>query len=269
MEHTSMKRRSFIRTGALFVPTIVGVVKAQIPMSVGDGAFVGRHRSTGYADLPSNYSGLVAWWKADTIVQSDNTAVTSWADSSGLSNTLSQGTGGNQPKFRTNIQNGLPAVQFDGTNDFLSMTTKVPYTTNPNSPYTIIVINEVTNNVSGNRFFYSTVTGDGAIRNNNSFGLQVLAVATRTSDAYTTTFNNVWNMCSVSSTGPGTVDFFDKATAKGNRVSLSAAPSFNQMCDSIGPFGGYIGEACIWTSALSAANIASLYNNYFSLRWGI
>jgi hypothetical protein len=51
--------------------------------------------------------------------QSDNTAVSSWADRSGNGHDASQATGASQPTFRTGQQGGNGGVDFDGSNDFL------------------------------------------------------------------------------------------------------------------------------------------------------
>lgn len=72
---------------------------------------------------PDDIPNLLGWWKADSISQSDGTTVASWTDSSGGGNTMTQGTEADKPLFRTNIQNGLPALSFDesGSGDFLGL----------------------------------------------------------------------------------------------------------------------------------------------------
>lgn len=54
------------------------------------------------------------------ITQSDNTAVSSWADRSGNSYSADQATGGNQPTFRTAQQGGNGGIDFDGSTDNLT-----------------------------------------------------------------------------------------------------------------------------------------------------
>lgn len=79
----------------------------------------------GAADVspqPDRISGLSGWWKADSLSLNDSDPVASWSDSSGAGQTMSQGTSGNRPLYKTGIINGLPAVRFDGTDDFLSGT---------------------------------------------------------------------------------------------------------------------------------------------------
>ena len=63
---------------------------------------------------------LTAWYKADSLSLSDGDGVSSWDDSSGNGNDVSQAISGRQPTFETNELNSLPVVRYDGTNDILS-----------------------------------------------------------------------------------------------------------------------------------------------------
>tara|TARA_Y100000114_G_scaffold117121_1_gene111483 strand:- start:7463 stop:8992 length:1530 start_codon:yes stop_codon:yes gene_type:complete len=63
---------------------------------------------------------LTAWYKADSIKQDDGSAVATWDDSSGNSNTTSQSATARQPSFEKNELHGRPVVRFDGTNDILT-----------------------------------------------------------------------------------------------------------------------------------------------------
>lgn len=67
-------------------------------------------------------AALAFWHKADAIVQSDNTAVASWTDSSGNGRSAANATGTEQPTFQTNELNGLPCVRFDGVDNDLTIT---------------------------------------------------------------------------------------------------------------------------------------------------
>ena len=66
---------------------------------------------------PTDVSGLMAWYKADEISQSDDTEISEWSDASGNGYHMS-GLGTPKPKFRTSVQNGLGVVRFNGTGFF-------------------------------------------------------------------------------------------------------------------------------------------------------
>src|SRR3990167_1190365 len=72
---------------------------------------------------PRRISNLVAWFKADSLLNfNDNDVVGTWLDSSGKGNHATQTTAGNKPLYKTNIQNGKPIVRFDGVDDWMSLT---------------------------------------------------------------------------------------------------------------------------------------------------
>jgi hypothetical protein len=73
---------------------------------------------------PLKIPNLVLWFDASRITGlNDSDPLTQWDDGSGLSNHATQATAGNKPLYLTAQVNGRPAVSFDGTNDFLSIST--------------------------------------------------------------------------------------------------------------------------------------------------
>lgn len=61
-------------------------------------------------------SPIEAWWKADAIVGlTDGQTVQTWEDSGANDHDLVQASAGSRPIYKTDIQNGLPVVRFDGT----------------------------------------------------------------------------------------------------------------------------------------------------------
>lgn len=88
--------------------------------TAGGGAYESGSPSAPVATYHFTKDGLVLWLKADAITGLvDNDPVTTWSDSSGNGNDATQATGDNKPLYKTNIQNGLPIVRFDGSNDQL------------------------------------------------------------------------------------------------------------------------------------------------------
>lgn len=76
-----------------------------------------------YVALPT--STLVALFEADNLSLSDGASVSSWSDSSGNGHTASQASGTLEPVLKTNVFGTAPAVEFDGTNDYLSIASTV------------------------------------------------------------------------------------------------------------------------------------------------
>lgn len=104
---------------------------------------------------PASVSGMAAWYKGEELSLANAAAVTSWADSSGNGNTLTQGTGAQQPTYRTNIVNGLPIVRFDGTNDMLA--NAAPSGFGSQSGQTVFAV-VLTNSVADSTFHSIAVT---------------------------------------------------------------------------------------------------------------
>lgn len=71
---------------------------------------------------PLDLSGLAFWFRAPNLGLSDGTAVATWTDLSGLGRDLTQGTGANQPIYKTGIQNGLAVVRFTIANSTVMST---------------------------------------------------------------------------------------------------------------------------------------------------
>lgn len=69
---------------------------------------------------PTLLSGLELWLDAATAGSVDGTPVATWSDLSGCGHHVTQAAGARQPLWKANQQGGLPAVVFDGSNDFMA-----------------------------------------------------------------------------------------------------------------------------------------------------
>ena len=78
-----------------------------------------KFKFTSPVPSPISTVGLNLWLKADSLTLSDSDAVTTWTDSSGQGNNVSQSNATYRPLYKTNIFNGKPALLFDGTDDAL------------------------------------------------------------------------------------------------------------------------------------------------------
>lgn len=71
---------------------------------------------------PSRASSARLWFRPESLVLAglaDGTAVSSWSDESGNNSHAAQSNASLRPTFKTNIQNGLPAVLFNGNDQIL------------------------------------------------------------------------------------------------------------------------------------------------------
>ena len=70
---------------------------------------------------PRQLGIMQAWYRADAVTAlADGDPVASWVDSTANARTLTQSTADYRPAYKVSIQNGRPAIRFDGTNDMLT-----------------------------------------------------------------------------------------------------------------------------------------------------
>ncbi len=216
--------------------------------------------SGGGAFSPDNISGLSLWLKADALSLSDTDPVASWTDSSGNGNHATQATGANRPLFRTAIQNGLPAVQFDDTNDALVTSLNVARS------YTIILVASQPVN--------STTRIINSVENNNLMSIRRGSNTVYLgSDVFSGTIgvNNVFAMMSMTvSTVDPTVLYFN-----GTDITGGSPPSANWGTVTFGASGlnaepahALLAEVLVYDTALSTPNRESV-EAYLVDKWGI
>lgn len=98
---------------------------------------------------------------ADSLVLSDGAAVSSWTDSvNGVGAT--QGTGANQPIFKTNQYGGKPSVRFDGVDDMMTIGRPAALTAAVDSgTYTYICVYKVISAKTNGVAFAAGASGNG------------------------------------------------------------------------------------------------------------
>lgn len=111
---------------------ICAVVAAGIAVSK-PGQDRARRHPAPTAWTPPSQSGLQAWFKNESgaydatsggsLVTSDGSSVARWEDQSGNSSHVTQSTSGNRPVLKTGANgiNGHAVLQYDGTNDDMSL----------------------------------------------------------------------------------------------------------------------------------------------------
>lgn len=66
---------------------------------------------------PVEISGLICWWKPETITNANNTGCVFWPNSAGSSNHWTTTDLGTSPTFSNSVLNGLGGLYFDGVDD--------------------------------------------------------------------------------------------------------------------------------------------------------
>lgn len=70
-------------------------------------------------------AGYFAHYRGQDLVLADMDPVGAWDDASGQGHALSQATASKKPAYRTGVQNGLPVVRFDATDDYLGFGARI------------------------------------------------------------------------------------------------------------------------------------------------
>jgi len=244
--------------------------------------------------IDPNDPNLQIWYNATNTTNynptnpTNETFITSWVDQ-GTSNPHDANTSGNtgvKPRYRTNIQNGLPALYFDGVNDL--------FTVNPLTTFHGI-----------QQYTYFIVLKTDAPATN-----QVMTVmktsSTEVKELYLADISSNWNVGAAggAATAPATVDtnfhvftlYFDGTQTNAN-VNTQNALRMNFRIDGsaqtltftanvgsttnanttylyIGTdtsgnndFDGYIGEIVIYNKLLTLSEIANV-EGYLKGKWG-
>lgn len=106
---------------------------------------------------PLSISDLLYGLRADSLIGtlSDTDPVTTWDDQSPNGADAGQTTGGQKPLFRTGQKNGLPAVVWDGSNDWLSNDLQPDWDGNNIDLQTVAFVLKADSVDSANDIFYA------------------------------------------------------------------------------------------------------------------
>ncbi len=113
------------------------------PFALSLGVNLNSSRRVGTAFSPLSIPGSVLWLDAtdeDTITKDGSDFVSNWADKSGAGNDMTQPTATNQPLFLSSGINGLPVIEFDGSNDFLNGTNAIANLPGTGSAFTLFFV---------------------------------------------------------------------------------------------------------------------------------
>lgn len=235
---------------------------------------------------PTQLNNLILWLDGTDplgtgIIPSNNSAVGTWVDKSGNGNNATQAVGANQPLFKLNSVNGLPAISFDGVNDQLQFNRIIE------NNWTIAVVFSATVAPSGacnTQWFCGTGLVDGEVGGvTNDFGLTLndtLSVMGGVGSPDRTAIVNgnfkdglqhlvIYTRAKTSGDINLYVDSTLSANNAGNSNTLNAPPRLviGSLQTNIRYLGGYIAEIIICSIVLNSTN-RGLLSNYLQTKWG-
>jgi hypothetical protein len=214
--------------------------------------------------VPQQVSGLAAWFEADagTSTTTDGAAISQWNDQSGNAHHAVQASGVSQPLYKTAIQNGLPGILFDGSNDFMDAAGIVA--TQPNTSFVVVkslVVTTGHNPIDGVSARQGVSLGGAGGTNWGAFaGADVESSTAGDTNPHvlSCTFNGASTELRLDGTlltlsgSPGT------SGLNGLRIG-----SFN---GTIGNWNGYVFEIVVYSVALSTADRQTV-ESYLSNKW--
>lgn len=258
--------------------TLLGNVLTFANVALPDGAFF-----TLGLPLVSSPGGVVnnlrAWFKADAGI-TGGPAVAAWQDQTSNNFVAAQGTVANQPQQLNERLNFNPAIQFDGSNDQLTVTGGILQNANYND-INIFAVSRA-NLIQNNALFAENVTGGQLIGrvpwgdNNVYWDAGIGAAPNRLAINWGGTLNTgfLWSLlASTSSTALG-----NRQNILRNGLLLASDADLNPFTANgsnflIGTTGssflnGEISELLVYTGPLSAAELRNI-QSYLAVKYGI
>lgn len=240
----------------------------------GPRAFLRRTRTAAASWVPSDKTGLKAWYKGDGTVWQDSARTTSatadtdpvgaWDDASGNGNHLTQGTSANRPTLQTAELNGKAVVRGDGTNDTLGVLSI--------GTFTDATIGILFKSATASRWPMSFQGGALGIQHEGATNVRFRGWNVDTTGAnnvtVTVTANWRWVLFKVVSGGTGTcyVDGVSRYTFSPTSTLTFGRFGLFSRDDPTEYLNGDIAEAVVYDSAISDADRGNL-DGYISAKW--
>jgi hypothetical protein len=225
-------------------------------------------------------SGMIVWLKADNGVITDSSNVTAWVDVSGSGINASQSVSSNQPTYVSEIINDLPAVNFNGSAQFLRFPSGFADFTDGMS---IFIVLEPTGFTTADARIVDF--GDSSNLNSDvtlcqptseSFGLYIA----NSSGGQTSVISNgiaqdSYQLIEVIFDGSSTATLFTGGVEGAQNISLYSIDNISRSGNYIGQstaggayFEGQIAEILIYNTALSDEERQGV-ESYISLRYNL
>lgn len=244
---------------------------------------------------PNQIPNLNLWYDASVsnaayiqtgagLAPTNGQAIKSWIDKQGNGRDANQATGNRQPTWQANVQNGLGAILFDGSNDVLTLNPIAWALALPGqTTYTVVKLvtsadqmhvhatntGGFTFDVSGSNWAVETAGGiavSGQATNTSNFVILGQIFDGTQTNANITLQNNARIKFRYNG-----VEQALTFSANANATTSPTANTLNVGADDSGSnnfLHGYIGEMMIWTRTLTATEIAQV-ETYLADKWGI
>lgn len=245
--------------------TLVDVHVPRVPINVQMSV---RQVTSGLSNVPafepSQLTGLVIWLSSTSITGVDSgSSLSTWIDSSGQGNHVTQTSAVSQPTFQTNAQNGLPAVRFTAANKSWLLGSAYSVA----QPLTYFATYKATNKVASYVAVGGPVNNEATIFQNtngfpNLFGTSILLYPTDRSGLWTIVggiFNGSSSTLWLNGTSTVSVGAVGTVSHKSFFVGQDQNTNF---------FLGDIGEIVGYNRILSQSEGSQVFS-YLNARWGI
>ncbi len=228
---------------------------------------------------PADIAGLALWLDAtdpaNTGVQpANNSAISTWVDKSPSAHDVSQGTGANQPTYKTAILNNKPVVRFNGTTTYLQNTV----ITSLGTACSIFIAGTINDNGSAQGTFLEYSLGAASNTGNLMFyetgdiKFRVVSATIHKTTVYADALpiSTVINGYSDTSNVFLLTDGIQRDTVAGGNMDATNRITVGSLAALIGIYylNGDIGEIVVYNSSISAPNRAKV-TNYLRNKWGI
>jgi hypothetical protein len=234
-------------------------------------------------DFPALIPNLVARYDASDLssISVSGSDVTQWNDVSGNARHATQGTSANRPKSGTRTINGINAIDFDGTNDYLFNNGVAASFSGADKPFTVFIMQarDVTGNLvpwslgnttTGTPYFWQR--GDTLQLRDSSSNITVLtttgiSAATPLFATFRSSGLNFTGYLNKTLVNTGTA--YDRGTITLNRGTIGAFSSIGGVVGTFGEFfNGLIGELIYYDRELTDLEVTQVHD-YLSVKWGI
>lgn len=272
-------RRQFLRRGALWVPSLA-IARATLAQ---EQYLQNRRKAFRSQWTPLSISGCFLWLDSTKITgKSDGEEIVTWTDSSGSGNDAGQVAATKKPLYKTGIQNSLPVVRFDTSNDF--MTTPSIDLSGTQAVTLFLACNIAGSTAAYRRVIelselYSTYTDAWVVYKINTTGLLYAdmkgnvgtttvhssADVTGAFNQYTVRFDKALASDEINIRINGALD--GSGSAINNTNSFGTYPIYLNSRGGTTNFGGLdVGEAILYNSDVSAGNVTTI-EAYLKTKW--